>query len=192
METIRKENGSNIETMSIHATPAFPVNSLLSVQYFGRTPSIARTNKPPTVCVHTSNRIEPSHSSTPDTPLNPIIPSHPVPSHSHSLAKYLPTSPPPSSPSPSLFFSFSFSPSPSPSPSPSRPQIRARQSKQPFLSRPVSGISIHGLVWNGLVWYGRGEMYFFWFERCWLGTRRAGFWEERGGVCWWSLWMDGG
>jgi len=63
----KKREWINIETMSIHATPAFPINSLLSVQYFRRTPSIARTNKPPTVCVHTSNRIEPSHPSTTDT-----------------------------------------------------------------------------------------------------------------------------
>jgi len=66
IEFDKKREWINIETMSIHVIPAFPVHSLLSVQYFRRTPSIART-KPPTVCFHTSNRIEPSPLLTTDT-----------------------------------------------------------------------------------------------------------------------------
>jgi len=47
------------------------------------------------------------------------------------------------------------------------------------------------MEWYGMEWYGRGEMWFFGFERCWLGTRESWFLEregrEGGGG-----WMDGG
>ncbi len=34
-------------------------------------------------------------------------------------------------------------------------------------------------------WNGKGEIFFFWFERCWLGTRESsGFWEGGGGGWW--------
>jgi len=35
------------------------------------------------------------------------------------------------------------------------------------------GMVWSGMVWYGMVWNGRGEVCFFWFERCWLGTRES-------------------
>lgn len=139
METIRKENGSNIETMSIHAIPTFPINSLLSVHLKEPRPSHERTNHPQFAST-------PRIGSNPLTHqlqthhLNPTIPSHP-----HSIpTTYLPTHltlthPHPHPPPPPPFF----------------PQIRARQSKQPFLSRPVwDQYSWYGMEWYGMEWNG--------------------------------------
>ncbi len=164
--------------MSIHATPAFPINSLLSVQYFRRTPSIART-KPPTVCVHTSNRIEPSHPSTPDIPLNPTIPFH-----SHSLAKYLPTYPPHHHPHPYpiailllLLLLLTLTHPPPPPPPPLSPKSDHVNLNNPFFRDQFlgsifmvwygmvwNGMEWNGLVWNGMVWYGM-----VWYGMVWNG-----------------------